>query len=234
VDLTLLNTQKREVFDLLQSSAIDPLQFDWDVVGSAYLPKSKVSVLFTKPTGEFSFKFDYDGEDYRPYCSPWAGVREAELKFMPWSGCLVAVATWAELAQSELNTLDPWKALPGLMTTTDIAVAANVANTEFSHRETERLADALEEIRRLLLDAVGNSKEKAEIIEAQLKSLRDASERMGRKDWVNQALGAIMTLSITLLLSPETTKQALEILRQALTGLVHLAPHIIATGRHLV
>jgi hypothetical protein len=56
---------------------------------------------------------------------------------------------------------------------------------------------------------------------------------MGRKDWVNQAIGALMTLSITLALPPETTKQALEILRQTLTGLVHLTPHIIAAAQQL-
>jgi hypothetical protein len=85
----------------------------------------------------------------------------------------------------------------------------------------------------LLIDAAGRSKQSVAVINSQLNSLLDASKRMERKDWVNQAIGALMTLSITLALPPETTKQALEILRQTLTGLVHLTPHIIAAAQQL-
>jgi hypothetical protein len=112
-------------------------------------------------------------------------------------------------------------------------VAPDVANTEFSHRETDRLANGLEQIKQLLIDAAGRSEQNVAVINSQLNSLLDASKRMGRKDWVNQAIGALMTLSITLALSPETTKQALEILRRTLSGLVHLTPHIIAAAQQL-
>ena len=57
---------------------------------------------------------------------------------------------------------------------------------------------------------------------------------MGRKDWLNLTIGALISLSITIGLSPGTFKQALEILRQTLTGIVQLLPPIVATGQHLM
>jgi hypothetical protein len=92
----------------------------------------------------------------------------------------------------------------------------------------------LEEIRRLLLNAVGNSDERASLIEEQMKSLLEASESMGRKDWANLAIGALVTLGLQLALPPEIVKQAFEILKQTLTGLVHFVPQIVSTGQHLM
>ena len=140
---------------------------------------------------------------------------------------------WGQLVQGELNTPDPWEALPGLAATTDIAIARDVPNNEFSYRETERLAKGLDEIRRLLLDAVGNSREQAALIDGQMQSLLEASKRMGRKDWANLAIGALVTLGLQLALPPEIVKQAFEILKQTLTGLVQLIPQVIATGQSL-
>jgi hypothetical protein len=237
VDATLLNTQKRDVFEMLVDSGLQPHQFESNSglrggnVGGP--PPTQISILQPKSRPEFYFTFDFARGCYHPRCSPWEGARVASLGEASWPSCLGYVQVWARLVQAELNTPDPWQVLPGLATTSDIAVASDVANTEFSHRETDRLANGLEQIRRLLIDAAGRSEQSVAVINSQLNSLLDASKRMGRKDWVNQAIGALMTLSITLALPPETTKQALEILRQTLTGLVHLTPHIIAAAQQL-
>jgi hypothetical protein len=237
VDATLLNTQKRDVFEMLANSGLEPHQFEWTSrkthgsIGGP--PPTHISILQSKSRPEFHFTFDFAPDSYYPVCSPWKGARVASLGEMSWPYCLTQVQVWARRVQDELSTPDPWKALPGLATTSDIAVARDVANTEFSHRETDRLANGLEQIRQLLIDAAGRSEQTVAVINTQLNSLLDASKRMGRKDWVNQAIGALMTLSITLALPAETTKQALEILRQTLSGLVHLTPHIIAGAQQL-
>jgi hypothetical protein len=233
VDARLLNRQKQEVFDVLRKGRLDPLQFGWTTQHKQSPPRL-VSIIRSGSHPEFSFVFDFHGANYFPYCSPWTHTRHANFGSTPWPSILSHVHTWGQLVQAELNTPDPWTALPGLATTTDIAVASNVRNTEFSHRETERLNEGLEQIRSLLLHATRQSTEKAALINEQLNSLLDASKRMGRKDWVNQAIGALITLSITIALPPEITKQALEILRQTLTGLVHLMPQIVATGQQLM
>ena len=233
MDATLLNTQKQEVFDVLRKGGLDPLQFDWTILHKQSPPRT-VSAIRSASRHEFTFVFDFHGGHYFPSCSPWKDKRHINLGQPNWPSILGFVQNWGQVVQAELNTPDPWKALPGIATTTDIAIASNVQNTEFSHRETERLSQGLEQIRRLLLDATAQSTEKAALINEQLNSLLDASKRMGRKDWVNQAIGGLITLSIAIALPPEITKQALEILRQTLTGLVHLVPQLVATGHQLI
>src|SRR5262249_4087426 len=143
------------------------------------------------------------------------GVREASFQQMAWNNCLPLVGEWSGLAEKEVNTADPWKALPGIASKSDIIVATSVTNTEFSHRETERLAKGLEEIRKLLLKTVKNQKEQSDLVNSEIQKLLAASEKMGRRDWVNQAIGALITLSITIALPPEVTKQVFEILKHA-------------------
>jgi hypothetical protein len=84
------------------------------------------------------------------------------------------------------------------------------------------------------LEAAGQSRENAALIDERMTSLLKASERMGRKDWVSLAVGSIVTLALQLALPAETVRQAFEILKETLTGIVQLAPQIIATGQHLI
>jgi hypothetical protein len=236
MDATLLNVQKQEVFDILRDSGLDPHNFEWGFQAIGGIPGRAgrdVSRLLPTLRPEFSFLFDFYDTTYHPHCSPWEGMRQASLGAVSWPSCLSFAQTWARLVNAELRTPDPWEALPGLATSAEIAVAANVANTEFSHRETERLASGLDEIRRLLLGAVGDSREQAALIDGQMQSLLEASKRMGRKDWANLAIGAVVTLALQLALPPETVRQAFEILKQTLTGVVHLIPQFIATGHQL-
>jgi hypothetical protein len=239
VDARLLNTQKQNVFDALTNSGFEPYQFDWTTgrtggSGPGGAPPTQFSIIYSKSRPEFRFTFNFVDGVYLPHCSPWKGTRAATLGAASWTRCLAHIPVWANLVEDELKTPDPWKALPGLATTSAIALSSDVANTEFSHRETERLTKGLEEIRRLLIDAVAESKEQSKLINQQVNSLLEASKSMGRKDWINQAIGALITLSMTIGLQPEVTKEALEILRQTLTGIVHLVPHIVATGHQLM
>jgi len=234
VDATLPNIQKQAVFGIVQANGVDPHQFEWMTVPSTILHAATISRINSKQRKDFFFAFDFFQGEYQPHCSPWQGVRQQSFGPTSWDDCVRNAGEWARLVRAELNTPDPWKALPGIATQTHLAVAPNVANTEFSHLETERLAQGIDQIRRLFNDAVGTSNEKLGLIDQQLNTLLDASKRMGRKDWVNQAIGALITLSITLGLQPEVTKQAFEILTQTHTGLVHLMPPVIATTQQLM
>jgi len=237
VDATLLNTQKQDVFDMLLEGGSEPHQFEWasqltsGSVGGP--PPTQISILRSKSRPEFHFAFDFFHGNYHPRCSPWANKRFASLGAASWPSCLLSVQEWAQHVQDELKTADPWQALPGLATTTDIALASNVANTEFSHRETERLASGLNQIKRLLFGHIGKSTKQAALVENDIKALLNASERMGRKDWTNLAIGTIFTLALQLALPQEIVKQSFEILKQALTGLVPLVPHVLAAGQRL-
>jgi hypothetical protein len=147
-----------------------------------------------------------------------------------WSSCLSWVQTWAQIVQEELLTPDPWAALPGLATNAEISIAADVTNTEFSVREADQIARGLKEIQAALLIAAGQSREKIELVHREIRRLEENSRRMGRKDWLNQAIGTLLMVTWAIAAPPDITKQVFALLKQAVSGVVHLLPQIIATS----
>ena len=237
MDATLLNIQRRNVFEALKSAGNDPLDFEWATRrGQAFSGRqgNQISALRSKIRPEFEFIFDFQEGAYRPTCSPWVGARSQAFGRAPWESCLTYVHTWAQLVWAELNTPDPWQSLPAIAQTADIAVAADAANTEFSVREAEQVTRGLNDIRSVLLEAVGQSNEKIELINREITRLEGSSKKMGRKDWLNQAIGALLMITWSIAAPPEVTKQVFQILKQSVSGIVQLAPHILAGGQHLL
>jgi len=237
IDATLLNTHKRDVFDSLRGVGLDPLQFEWTVRSIGAIPgraARQVSELYAKSRPEFKFVCDFYNHFYHAHCSPWQGMRQSSLPDLSWENLLPFIERWAQIVNDELNTPDPWKALPGVATSAEVAVATTVANTEFSHREAEQLAKGLNEIKELFLGAVKDTSEHNALIEERMQVLLESTKRMGRKDWATLAIGTIVTLGVQLALPPDVVKQAFEILKQSLSGIVQLISPIIATGQHLI
>jgi len=144
------------------------------------------------------------------------------------------VGQWVNYVNSELNTPDPWKALPGYANIADLRIAPDVANTQFAFAETQQVAKALEDIRRLLLHRVRGSTEQMSLVNEQIDSLVESSKKMGRKDWFNITIGNLITLAIAIALPQDVTKQMFQILKDALGGVVHFLPPILAAGHQLL
>ena len=152
----------------------------------------------------------------------------------PWSFIPDQVRLWVRALIKELNTPDPWKALPGYADVADLRIAPNVANTQFTFFETEKIAKAINEVRRILLQHVRGSQSHEQLVHAELASLVESSKNMGRKDWFSLAIGSIVQIALAIALPPEVTRQVFEVMREALRGIVHLLPPIIASGQQLL
>jgi len=235
-DLTLLNTQKQEIFDLIKEVGIDPYHFEWHVEGihQAGRIQHRYSVIRSKFKPDFCFTFPPGMGGYGATCSPGRGQRKSALGGLPWEACLAPVQQWALMVEQELNTPDPWAALPKLATTADLVVSSATVNTPFSYRDVEQIHRGLADIRDLFLKTSLRSAENDAIIRAQLEGLEKASQQMGRKDWVNLAIGTVITLALQVAAPPETVKAAFEILKRTLAGIVDLLPAVVATGQHLL
>ena len=98
----------------------------------------------------------------------------------------------------------------------------------------EQIRSGLAEIRDLFLNTSRHSAENDAIIRTQLEGLEKASQQMGRRDWVNLAIGTVITLALQVAAPPETVKAAFEILKRILVGMVDLLPSVLATGQHLL
>lgn len=206
--------------------------FFWEDAQSP-MGRSPVSVARFTSEKAYYFMFDFYNEKFIAQCSPWGNQREARFTIGTWAAVSQYVTRWIGYVKNELNTPDPWKALPGYTGVADLRVAPDVVNTQFTFGETEKVARALDDIRRLLLDQARGSREQIALISAELASLTESSKRMGRKDWFNLAIGTVINLAITISMPPDVTRQIFQILRDALSGIVHFLPPIIATGQQL-
>ena len=226
----LLNKQKNDVFERVKQGGLDPLGFEWVDRKNAHNVQYSVLRLRSEP----SFYFDFDYTDhFRPHCSPWHDRREVRLSTASWIEVLNYVNAWIQSLKNELNTPDPWNALSDYTEISGVRVAPNSVNTQFTVPEAEKVAHAIEDIRKLLLNHVGSATAQAAAVNDQLNSLLESSKKMGRKDWFNLAIGALITLAMNIALPPEITKQAFEILKASLTGIVHLLPPILASAQQL-
>src|SRR5439155_3642540 len=236
-DLTLLNTQKQQIFDLIKKAGLDPFHFEWGVepIYRAGQLQHRYSIIRSKLKPDFSFTFPPGmAGAYNPISSPGRGQRKSALGNLPWEGCLIPVQQWALMVEQELKTPAPWAALPKLATTADLVVSPATVNTPFSYRDVEQIRSGLAEIRDLFLNTSRHSAENDAIIRTQLEGLEKASQQMGRRDWVNLAIGTVITLALQVAAPPETVKAAFEILKRILVGMVDLLPSVLATGQHLL
>lgn len=207
-------------------NGLDPFAFTWKDVKSG---EDKVSQLVLKRDPGLCFTFDVNGRgEWAPYCSPFGGRRSVKLGTATWPSILGYVGQWAGELRQELDTPDPWEALPGIAKVAGANMSPETANNPFSVPEARQISKALEEIRELLLAQVKGSIEHARLVDREIKALRDASERMGRKDWFNLAIGTLINIATAVALSAEATKQVFHILKASLSGIIHFVPILAA------
>jgi hypothetical protein len=80
------------------------------------------------------------------------------------------------------------------------------SNALFTVEERGRIHLAIGEIRVQLVSVVGTNAEQLAYIDARLQHLEEASERLGRKDWINMAVGIITNIVIGVSLAPEAAR----------------------------
>lgn len=89
-----------------------------------------------------------------------------------------------------------------------VAGAAEIdpANVPFTEAELQRVSQSIEEAREKVSTISGLRAEQIQLVHRKLDEIRDAANRMGRKDWVNYAAGSLTSLCITAAFAPEVTR----------------------------
>ncbi len=115
-------------------------------------------------------------------------------------------AKWLVLVKGELEAPDLWASIIGENRLSSAASSATLGNQPFSAAEQSLIVAKLDEIKGYLLASQQFDAGQAEYIEENFVYLRESSERLGRKDWLNALLGALVGQAISLALSPEVAK----------------------------
>jgi hypothetical protein len=80
------------------------------------------------------------------------------------------------------------------------------SNTPFSLEERHRIAASIDSIRTEIGRRTDISPQQLEFVSKKLDEMREASERLGRKDWMNLALGTLTSVVVTAALASPAAK----------------------------
>lgn len=213
----LLNTQRKELHDILVSAGVDPTVTKWTSEGKGWTSDE----VDTLEAGfcHFLFNAGHDGTytvNFRPGVDGGAPVGEVNLQ---WKQVLNLFRHWSRSVKAELQQEDPWQKYTTYLPperregTTD--------NSPFTYEEAERITNSLslfsEHIRRQLPHYSAVEVQ----FEPQLERLAaQAKAGAGRVDWSNQFVGMLISLCIALSLAPDTASSLWHFWEQLINGLL--------------
>ncbi len=86
----------------------------------------------------------------------------------------------------------------------------NAENTPFFPEELDLIAASLNEIESAMVDRSDVKPEQMRYLGQKLEEMREASERLGRKDWINYAIGTLTSIVVTAAFDPSAAKALLQ------------------------
>ena len=98
------------------------------------------------------------------------------------------------------------------------------SNTPFSDAELKRIAESLASVMEQVKISESYPPEHLDLISRKLEEIQSASERLGRKDWINYVAGTITSTCIAAGFAPEVTKNIFKTIGVALSWLFNNAP----------
>jgi hypothetical protein len=96
------------------------------------------------------------------------------------------------------------------------------SNSPFTAAELARIADSLQRIRLALSERPDVTPEQLDFISRKLSEMQGASERLGRKDWMNLAVGTLTSIIVTAALDRGVGKALLQAAGTALSWLFQM------------
>ena len=154
--------------------------------------------------------------------SPGEGQREEARKGQSRHTNLAA-HDWPRFLQRELTASDFWAQLAS----NPLVLAQTSTSDDISYfrdDEREELLRRLASIESRLIELYGHTPPGLSEIEKRMEEIRNASTRMGRKDWVMLTVGQLFSLVTTLGLDGEKARAVLELVGAGFSGFAGLLP----------
>ena len=194
-DKRLLPSQANEVFELIRYAGLNPADFDREEVESeTFVP----DVKFIHRSSGYFFLFCFDVVDVRSaifspgktevvFTTPSVNSWRDQLRYFP---------GWLDNLKREVNSSDLWAAISQESLLIDAASAEDVSNAPFTLEEREQIANQLTEIKEFLFTTQELNESHKEFVTARLNYLKESSERMGRKDWLTNVVGGLLSIAM--------------------------------------
>jgi hypothetical protein len=229
-DATLTKLQKNAVLEAIQKFQFDPAEFDWaEVVSEEWAATSKfhymASNLVHRGTGYY---ITFGGVSQ--ICSPGHGRKvESERHSNIWENQMRRLEEWLYRLRKEVDAPDLWAAV-GKERELSEAASSHLENKPFTVAEKSEIAAKLGELKHYLLSGQQFQIAQTKYIDEQFRYLRESSERLGRKDWLNIAFSTLINLAVTLALPPERATGLLQLAGSLLKSLWHEVHGLLASS----
>jgi hypothetical protein len=219
-DYRLLKSQKNEILVLIKQADLDPMEFDWEEreeteTYSLGEVTHHFHRLIHKPSG-YAALF---GENFLSYSPGEQRPQQTENK-LNWVGKREAVHHWLMYLKREIDAPDLWASLAQGRELLG-AEPVGAVNTPFTADEQVQIKKTIEEIRVYITSTYSLASEPLAKVNRKLDYLIDASTRIGRIDWKNIFVGALLSLALQQL-SPSGPG-----LRELFAAAGHLLRHVL-------
>jgi hypothetical protein len=203
-DATLTKIQKNRILKLVNEYGPSPSEFHWSEMQQGHPATGyySVSVLTHRSTGNSCIFGAHDitiSPGWKQKVQDFEHGDNFE-KIEDLCG------KWLVLVKAEAETPDLWASVGQEKVISTAASSTDLDNLPFTGGEQALIAAKLDEIKGYLLESQHFAADQAETVERQFEYLRESSQRLGRKDWLNALIGAFMGQAINLALSPEVAK----------------------------
>jgi hypothetical protein len=187
----LLRAQINDVLMTIKELGLKPEDFRWAKEKSYRVEGLKVWKIVHLPTGYY-FIFDFSNELAWPRYSVMFPNKEGSIfadTHSAWTTQLILFRSWVTIVKNDIDIPDPWDIFSDKEGVFETSFEIESGNELFNQEEQNAISEKLQEIRDKFRGNKDINAEHMKIIEDRLQYLDEASKRLGRKDWLNAAIG---------------------------------------------
>ena len=228
----LLQSQKNEVFKIIQEQELDPGCFSW-VIGEYRLPaqdllrrgldydKYEVPQLIYLDS-PFYFKFGLlNGKHFCTF-SPAKEMPFEEEITESWESQKGYLREWTNYLKREVNAPNLWAEMEKYKTSVSIALPESLLNEPIPFSEVEDISDRLSLLADRIEDQFKLTSEQDQFVRHKLNYLKEAAKRQRSADWVHTSIGVFITIAVGLAFAPDKAKELWQLFQNIFGGIIHL------------
>lgn len=211
----VLPSQRNELYKVIVNADINPAEFEWRERPSVHDPELTVSQLVHRPS-DYYYVFDFYRESQWTEYSPGADASVKREYPGSWNLQFNYASNWIGYLKREIETPNLWGALADERALVDAAVQPDQDNSPFTADEKKYVSDSLREIKEYIVTTHSLSAAHTRLVEDRITYLLEASERVGRKDWINLTLATLINIILIVALPPDAARELLRFAGQVL------------------
>ena len=208
--------KKNQILKAIQGVGLDPREFELEDGDAEVRVKHKWSTSYFIIRGDAGH---YVGHYVVGDASDWP------YEAYSWQALMTRISAWLNEVKLDLDTPDLWAELRGEAELLGGAVGEANENTPFTLEEQKDIERRLREVEAYVRRTHALPEAEKEILKAKIDYLVDAAGRLGRIDWRNVFVGAIVGYILTAALPPESARSLFMTFMTLLRSVGHLFGH---------